>query len=132
MTISKGQALLIKGVIDWIEDNITEPLLIDDVADKAGYTKWHFQRMFTATAGIPLQSYIRARKLTVALHLLPKSRHSMLDFALFFNAAHQSSFNRMFKKQFGITPSQARAGFLPPASTLQPKLEIKVVDNAYT
>ncbi|MBN8114942.1 MULTISPECIES: hypothetical protein [Vibrio] len=36
---------VIKDVLLWIEHNLDQSLLLDDVANKAGYTKWYFQRL---------------------------------------------------------------------------------------
>ncbi|MEF5442968.1 AraC family transcriptional regulator [Escherichia coli] len=57
---------VIKDVLLWIEHNLDQSLLLDDVANKAGYTKWYFQRLFKKVTGVTLASYIRARRLTKA------------------------------------------------------------------
>ena len=42
---------VIKDVLLWIEHNLDQSLLLDDVANKAGYTKWYFQRLFKKVTG---------------------------------------------------------------------------------
>ncbi len=43
MTIS---AQVIDTIVEWIDDNLHQPLRIDDIARHAGYSKWHLQRLF--------------------------------------------------------------------------------------
>ncbi len=45
MTIS---AQVIDTIVEWIDDNLNQPLRIDDIARHAGYSKWHLQRLFYA------------------------------------------------------------------------------------
>ena len=62
MTIS---AQVIDTIVEWIDDNLHQPLRIDDIARHAGYSKWHLQRLFTVQ-GESLGRYIRERKLLLA------------------------------------------------------------------
>ena len=60
MTIS---AQVIDTIVEWIDDNLHQPLRIDDIARHAGYSKWHLQRLFLQYKGESLGRYIRERKL---------------------------------------------------------------------
>ena len=42
---------IIHDLLDWIETHLDQPLLLDNVAAKSGYSKWHLQRMFRSTTG---------------------------------------------------------------------------------
>ena len=44
MTIS---AQVIDTIVEWIDDNLHQPLRIDDIARHTGYSKWHLQQLFT-------------------------------------------------------------------------------------
>ena len=56
MTIS---AQVIDTIVEWIDDNLHQPLRIDDIARHAGYSKWHLQRLFLQYKGESLGRYIR-------------------------------------------------------------------------
>ncbi|WON78103.1 helix-turn-helix domain-containing protein [Serratia sp. UGAL515B_01] len=99
---------IIHDLLDWIEIHLEQPLLLDNVAAKSGYSKWHLQRMFRSTTGYALGSYIRERRLSKAAHALRASQRSILDIALQFRFDSQPSFSRAFKKQFGKTPAVYR------------------------
>ena len=46
----------------WLEGHLDQPLSLDNVAAKAGYSKWHLQRMFKDVTGHAIGAYIRARR----------------------------------------------------------------------
>jgi transcriptional regulator GlxA family with amidase domain len=48
MTIS---AQVIETIVEWIDDNLHQPLRIDDIARHSGYSKWHLQRLFLQYKG---------------------------------------------------------------------------------
>ena len=55
-------AQVIDTIVEWIDDNLHQPLRIDDIARHAGYSKWHLQRLFLQYKGESLGRYIRERK----------------------------------------------------------------------
>ncbi|MFO6425766.1 helix-turn-helix domain-containing protein [Escherichia coli] len=97
-----------KDVLLWIEHNFDQSLLLDDVANKAGYTKWYFQRLFKKVTGVTLASYIRARRLTKAAVQLRLTKKTILEIALKYQFDSQQSFTRRFKYIFKVTPSYYR------------------------
>ncbi len=52
---------IIQDLIDWIDNHLDSRLDIDTVARRAGYSKWHLQRIFKEHTGQPLGEYIRAK-----------------------------------------------------------------------
>lgn len=48
MTIS---AQVIDTIVEWIDDNLHQPLRIEEIARHAGYSKWHLQRLFMQYKG---------------------------------------------------------------------------------
>ena len=59
----KINRLVVYEIMQWIDEHLEEPLKVEDVSAKAGYSKWHFQRMFKEVAGISLGKYIKLEKL---------------------------------------------------------------------
>ena len=68
MTIS---AQVIDTIVEWIDDNLHQPLRIEEIARHAGYSKWHLQRLFMQYKGESLGRYIRERKLLMAACVNP-------------------------------------------------------------
>ena len=52
-------AQVIDTIVEWIDDNLHQPLRIDDIARHAGYSKWHLQRLFLQYKGEPGAPYSR-------------------------------------------------------------------------
>lgn len=57
---------IIQDLIAWIDEHIDQPLNIDVVAKKSGYSKWYLQRMFRTVTHQTLGDYIRQRRLLLA------------------------------------------------------------------
>lgn len=102
------QENVVKDIIVWIEQNLDSRLSLDIIAEKSGYTKWHFQRLFKAYTGISLGKYILARRLSCGAYALRITKSSLLDISLKYHFDSQQTFCRAFKKQFNITPSEYR------------------------
>lgn len=98
----------VQRALDHIEDQLCEPLALESVARKAGFSLWHFQRIFAALAGEPLGSYIRRRRLTAAAGELRTSSRRILDIALDYQFESHEAFTRAFKSIFTVTPGAFR------------------------
>ncbi|MWP49265.1 MULTISPECIES: MDR efflux pump AcrAB transcriptional activator RobA [unclassified Gilliamella] len=119
-----NQVSIISDLIVWIEKNLEQPLSIDHVAQKSGYSKWHLQRMFKEVTGQVLGTYIRHRRLTYAALALRMTSKPILDIAMQYRFDSQQTFTRSFKKQFNETPASYRRGeFWDPAG-LTPAIEL--------
>lgn len=102
------QESVIREIILWIEQNLESRLSLDTVAEKSGYTKWHFQRLFKNQTGLALGSYIRSRRLSCSAVALRLTNDSIMDISLRYRFDSQQTFCRAFKKQFNLTPSEYR------------------------
>lgn len=102
------QAGIIRDLLTWLESHLDQPLSLDNVAAKAGYSKWHLQRMFKDVTGHAIGSYIRARRLSKSAVALRLTSRPILDIALQYRFDSQQTFTRAFKKQFTLTPALYR------------------------
>ncbi len=98
----------LNGAITYIEEHLTEELSYEQAAKIACCSTFHFQRMFSYIAGIPLSEYIRRRKMTQAAFLLQQSDAKVIDLAMQFGYESPTAFNRAFAGIHGVNPSQAR------------------------
>lgn len=98
----------IQNSIEFIELNLDQNIDIVDIASKAYFSAFHFQRIFQAISGFSVQSYIRKRRMTEAAILLKKTDKTILDIALAFQYGSQEAFTRAFEGCFGITPYKYR------------------------
>ena len=98
----------INHAIEYIESNLTEPLDIESVAGAAGYSRFHFDRLFLATVGETPAGYVRKRRLSETARELVVSKKRILDIALDYQFQSQSAFTRAFRKLFGLSPGAYR------------------------
>lgn len=98
----------LNGAINYIEEHIEEEINMEQVARIACCSSYHFQRMFTYMAGLPLTEYIRRRRMSLAAVDLQDGNNKVLDVALKYRYESPTAFNRAFKNIHGIAPSQIR------------------------
>ena len=68
--------------ISYIEENLTEPLDITEIAGIAGLSPFYYQRIFGALCGITVGDYIRARRMTLAAQELAGTDAKVIDLNL--------------------------------------------------
>ncbi|RAP70118.1 bacterial regulatory helix-turn-helix, AraC family protein [Candidatus Erwinia dacicola] len=54
---------IIDEIIQWIDSNLHKPLKIEDVAARAGYSKWHLQRIFVQIKEVSFEKFFKDKKL---------------------------------------------------------------------
>lgn len=94
---------LIQSTIDYIDDNIGEKIIVDKLAQIAGFSTYHYYRVFHSFVGIPVMEYVTRRKLQYALSELNNKK--IFDIALDLGFETHAGFTKAFKKHFGYTPS---------------------------
>ncbi|MDP4094992.1 MAG: AraC family transcriptional regulator [Bacillota bacterium] len=95
--------------MNYIEENLDKQISYDKAAQIACCSTFHFQRMFSYIADVPLSEYIRRRKLTLAAFDLQSGKEKVIDIALRYGYDSPTSFNRAFQNIHGISPMAARA-----------------------
>lgn len=98
----------IQKAIDWIESHLHGPISADQVADIAGFSKYHFHRIFQKAIGMSVSEYIRMRRLANAASILLHTDARIIDIALDFQFESQEAFTRAFKKVYHLPPGQYR------------------------
>jgi len=92
----------------YIEANLVGAIDFQKVAQLAGCSEYHFRRMFSFLAGMPLNEYIRRRRLSQAAMELQRSNSKVIDLAVKYGYDSPDSFSRAFHAVHGLMPSEAR------------------------
>lgn len=90
-----------------VQDHFADELPVDQLAQLAGFSKSHFQRMFRKTFGETLCEHIKRIRLEKsACLLITAGGISMTDLAYACGFSSSQSYSRAFKAHYGIPPTQ--------------------------
>lgn len=94
--------------MDHIEAHLAGDIDVGELARIAATTEYHFRRMFSALAGMPLSEYVRRRRLTVAAAEVLARQRTLLDVAVRYGYGSGEAFARAFRAVHGVGPAEAR------------------------
>ncbi|MFE1765455.1 GyrI-like domain-containing protein [Streptomyces angustmyceticus] len=94
--------------MDHIESHLDRPVDVTRLAHIAVTSEYHFRRLFSALAGMPLSEYIRRRRLTVAGAEVLAGERTLLDVAVRYGYGSGEAFARAFRGMHGVGPGEAR------------------------
>lgn len=92
-------------VIFYIEQNYGYELTLEELSSVAGFSKYHFHRIFKSIVGENLSDYIRRVRLS-STTLKLKTNQKITQIAMNSGYETNASFSRAFKKHFGVTPKE--------------------------
>lgn len=95
---------ILQAVLDYIDSNIVGEISTAELATEAGYSAYHFSRIFTESIGIPPMAYVTWRKLQYALCDLCRGR-KVIDVAAEYGFETHGGFTKAFVHWFGFPPS---------------------------
>ena len=103
----------LEPAIMYIRENYTDPAKMNgtDIAEICGLSTSHFRYLFKKHFGITLPQYINKTRLSSAVYLLRNTQKSITDIALETGFCDVSYFNRLFLREFGMTPGAMRKGY---------------------
>ena len=92
--------------VSYINDNLTEELSVQSVSKNANISKSSLYRRFHSTFGCTLNQYINKRRVENAVDLLVHSDLTVDEISRKVGFSGCSYFNKIFKKEKGISPFQ--------------------------
>lgn len=95
-------------ILEYIDDHYMEEITLEGVAYMAGFSKYHFSRLFKQYTDFTFCDYLCYRRIKAAEKYLEMPDLSITEVALQSGFPSISTFNRLFKQQKGITPSEYR------------------------
>ncbi|MET8472590.1 AraC family transcriptional regulator [Streptomyces sp. NPDC006422] len=108
-----------------VEAHPDEPVDTAELARVARTSEYHFRRMFSALAGLPLSEYIRRRRLTLAGAEVLAGERTLLDVAVRYGYGSGESFARAFRAVHGVGPGEARR--TGAALHSQPRMSFRLI-----
>ena len=96
------------SICNYLNQHCTEDLSLEEVADMAGFSKYHFSRLFKEFAGMPFYKYLNTRRIAYSEKLLLDPDINVTEVAIRSGFNSISAFMRMFKIVRNCTPTQFR------------------------
>jgi AraC-like DNA-binding protein len=97
----------IRKAREFIQVMAPTKISLDDMAECAGLSRFHFLRLFHATTGMSPYGYLLQRRVELAKQRIEEG-WSLVQAALDAGFADQSHLTRRFKAMYGVTPGQYR------------------------
>lgn len=91
-----------------VEENYTSPVSLEELAYLSGRSLSSFKRDFHSIYGEAPAKWIRGRRLAKARQMLLSSKMSVADVAYSLGFENPTHFSRVFKQQYGSSPSALR------------------------
>ena len=114
--------------IDRFESDIRENCTVQDMADAACYSLFHFCRVFASVTRLTPYQYMLRRRLAQSALDLQGSDDNISRIALDYGFNSPETFSRAFRRYYGMLPSQWRSSKPHPSSLIMPKLDHRLLD----
>ncbi|MFJ2197325.1 GyrI-like domain-containing protein [Streptomyces violaceusniger] len=111
--------------LEHIESHLDQRIETAELARIAVTSEYHFRRLFSALAGIPLSEYIRRRRLTIAGAEVLTGERTLLEIAVRYGYGSGEAFARAFRAMHGVGPGDARRAGAVLRS--QPRMSFRLI-----
>ncbi|MDD2596625.1 MAG: AraC family transcriptional regulator [Candidatus Cloacimonetes bacterium] len=98
----------IERALQFIEENLTRRISLEDIADAANLSQWYFHRSFRILTGYCVNDYLRRRRISEASHELLYSSRAIIRIGRDYQFESQEAFTRSFTGICGISPGRFR------------------------
>lgn len=98
----------LRQITDWISEHAAEEFSLERLAEQAGLSRFHFQRLFKSATGVSPSRYHINLRMNEARRLLRETKMSVVDVALEVGYTNPSHFAHLFRRETGLSPSDYR------------------------
>ena len=100
--------LAAERAIRMMHENLGDYFTIDDMANSAMFSKFHFTRIFQEVTGVSPGRFLSALRLQKAKQLLVSTRWNVADISVLVGYSSVGTFSTRFSKSVGLSPSHYR------------------------
>ena len=93
-------------IFDYINKNFAEDISLNTIADVAGFSKFHFSRLFKQFTDMSFYDYLNQRRVKEAEKLLLDPNITITEVAMRSGFSSIATFNRVFKSFKECTPTE--------------------------
>lgn len=98
----------ITSVCNYIGEHYAEDLTLENAAEMAGFSKYHFTRLFRQVTNVSFYKYLSQKRIAHAKELLISGNYSIMEVAYLSGFSSHGAFTRMFKQVTGVSPHEFR------------------------
>ncbi len=109
-----GPLRRVAAVLEYVRTHPQTDVSVPVLAARAGFSPFHFQRIFRVAVGETVGDYVRNRRLAQAAIELREAETSITEIALKTGYETPSAFTRAFGARYGMSPTAFRANALDP------------------
>ena len=99
-----NQAMIQKS-LDYIEDHLQTEITASELAAQAGFSLFHYYRLFQQATGLPVMQYILRRRLLHGVYAMQQGT-GKTDAAFDYGFDTYAGFYKAFCREFGATPAE--------------------------
>lgn len=106
---TRSYAGMTEEIITYINEHFKETITVEELAARAGMSRYHFIRIFKRETGFTPHEYLVNTRMSTAKYLLKNSKLPVKDICFASGFSCESVFCGAFKRHQGMTPAQYRA-----------------------
>ena len=95
--------------VEYIENNLKADLNLADLAKAAGYSEYHFLRVFKQVTHVTPADYIRKRRLSEIAREIDENNRTISDIAFEYGFNSKENFTRAFKAEHNCLPTEYKS-----------------------
>lgn len=103
-----GLSPAVKKTVEFIQLNYSQNITMEDLTHHVGYSASHLSKCFKEETGLTITEYIAQKRCEKAADLLKNSDLAIQEIGNYVGYPDNNYFARIFKKQFGQSPSAYR------------------------
>ncbi len=126
-----SQLTAVGEALDFVERHLKEEIAVADMADAAGYSLYHFCRVFNGLVHHTPYDYLMRRRLSQSARSLLETNWQIIDIAFEYQFNSHETYSRAFKRMFGVPPSHYRARHSEPSAPPDRRLWMPRLTLAY-
>lgn len=115
----------VRHVLEFIKEHLSEDLSLDTLAQQAGFSPYHFARLFHKTIGASPHQVVVRQRIERAQRLLQETDMPLAHVASACGFAHQSHLTQVLRQHLGLTPRAYRRNGASRADFYEDEQEMK-------